>query len=261
MTDSVLELSGADSTQPPDRPDGSDRPQAYRPRYELTAERILELIAERGLEPGERLPTEVQLAETLAVSRTVLREALKILSALGRVKVQKGRGLYVANDAGLLGAATAHFMPANVDHVYGLFELRRTLETEAARLAAQRATPAELRVLERGVDLSRRGASADDSEVFGEGDDSFHAGVANAAHNVFLASALQTAWLMQNQSVVLGLEPDAPQPLGQAAEEHAAIFEAIRNGKPNEAAAAAAIHVDGTMHRYAAEIQRRVFGS
>lgn len=254
------------ASHPSDRPmspgqQKSEKPPVYRPGYEVTAERILELIAQRRLEPGQRLPTEVELAETLAVSRTVLREALKILTALGRVKAQKGRGLFVANDSGFLGAEAAHFMPVNVDHVYQLFEFRRTLETETARLAAQRATPSELRVLERGVELSRRGALSENNDVFGAADDAFHAGVTAAAHNPFLASALESAWRLQNQSLVLGLERDAPLPLTQAAEEHAAIYEAIRNGRPDEAAAASAIHVDCAMHRYAAELQRRVFGS
>ena len=57
----------------------------YRPRYELVAEEILQLIGELALHPGDRMPTEKDLAARLGTSRTVVREAVKILSATGRV--------------------------------------------------------------------------------------------------------------------------------------------------------------------------------
>src|SRR5215472_4947507 len=117
---------------------------AYRPGYERIAEQILELIARSRLQPGDRMPTENELAAQLGTSRTVVREAIKILSALGRVSAQKGRGLYVADEEGMLGARRweGFFLPADLDHVYMLFEFRRVQEAEASRLAATRATPA-----------------------------------------------------------------------------------------------------------------------
>ena len=75
--------------------DGSRRVGSYRPGYERVAEQILELIADSGLRPGDRMPTENDLAARVGTSRTVVREAVKILSAIGRVSVQKGRGLFV----------------------------------------------------------------------------------------------------------------------------------------------------------------------
>ena len=76
----------------------------YRPRYELVAEEILQLIGELLLRPGDRMPTEKELAARLGTSRTVVRDAVKILSATGRVSAQKGRGLYVADNKSMLGA-------------------------------------------------------------------------------------------------------------------------------------------------------------
>src|SRR5690242_5993978 len=64
---------------------------AYRPRYELVAEEILQLIGELLLGPGDRMPTEKELAARLGTSRTVVRDAVKILSATGRVSAQKGQ--------------------------------------------------------------------------------------------------------------------------------------------------------------------------
>ncbi|GAB2812304.1 hypothetical protein GCM10027200_10350 [Lentzea nigeriaca] len=72
---------------------------------ELVAERILQHIAELELRPGDRMPTENELAGRMGTSRTVVREAVKILSALGRVRAHKGRGLYVADDEGMPGSS------------------------------------------------------------------------------------------------------------------------------------------------------------
>src|ERR671937_336769 len=88
---------------------------AYRPGYEVVAEQIVQLIAELELSPGDRMPTEKELAARLGSSRTVVREAIKILSAAGRVSAQKGRGLYVADGEGVLGATGfgSFFLPTN----------------------------------------------------------------------------------------------------------------------------------------------------
>jgi len=72
---------------PAEQEAGTAQPSgAYRPGYELVAEQILQLIVESQLRPGDRMPTENELAARLGTSRTVVREAVKILSAIGRVR-------------------------------------------------------------------------------------------------------------------------------------------------------------------------------
>lgn len=157
--------------------DGATRSAgSYRPGYELVAERILQLIAESGLRPGDRMPTEKDLAERLDASRSVVREAVKILSAIGRVRAHKGRGLYVADDVGMLGSSRwgGFFLPTDLDHVYMLFEFRRIQETAASRLAAAHATPAQLRAIETAVETCRQGYVTGQAALFDRGDDDFH---------------------------------------------------------------------------------------
>lgn len=234
--------------------------EGYRPGYEVTAERILEYIAERNLRPGDRLPTEAQLAQALGVSHSVAREAVKILSALGRVRAQRGRGLFVADEPGVLGAAKADrpfFMPADMSHVAILFEFRRLLDVEAARLAAQRATPVELRAIAAAVAGTDEGVRLGDVDLFCRADGDFHRAVAIAAHNPFLAEALGSARTLQHQSAVIGMHGTVSSRVGIAAKEHRAIFDAIHDGLPDQAAAAAATHVDNSHEDYRQEIQRR----
>jgi DNA-binding FadR family transcriptional regulator len=234
----------------------------YRPGYELVAERILELIAESGLRPGDRMPTEVELAAQLGTSRTVVREAVKILSALGRVSAQKGRGLYVADDEGMLGSTGwgGFFLPTDLDHVYMLFEFRRIQESAASRLAAIHATPPELRALEAAADMCREGHVTGRSELFDRGDDDFHLGIAAASHNAFLVASVREARRLQRQSSIIGLQGTVGGHAEEAVAEHTAIYHAIRDGDPGAAAQAAAVHLDNTLEDYRREIQRRLFG-
>ena len=245
----------------PDR-DGAQRTGSYRPGYELVAEQILQLIAELRLQPGDRMPTENDLAARLGTSRTVVREAIKILSAIGRVRAQKGRGLYVADDEGMLGSSRwgGFFLPTDLDHVYMLFEFRRVQETAASRLAATRATPAELRAIETAAETCRQGHLTGQAALFDRGDDDFHLGIAAASHNPFLLAAVREARRLQHQSSTIGLHGTVGGHAEEAVEEHAAIYQAIRDGDPEAAAQAATVHLDNTLEDYRREIQRRVFG-
>ena len=235
---------------------------AYRPGYELIAEQILELIARSQLLPGDRMPTENEIAGQLGTSRTVVREAIKILSALGRIKAQKGRGLYVADDDGMLGMRWGgFFLPTDLDHIYMLFEFRRVQEAEASRLAATRATPTELRAIEAAEQLCREGHVTGQPELFSRGDDDFHHSIAAASHNPFLVAAVREARRLLMQSAVIGLRGTLGGHAAEAVEEHAAIYQAIRDGEPAEAAHFATVHLDKTLEDYRREIQRRVFGA
>lgn len=233
----------------------------YRPRYEVAAGQILDLIREFALRPGDRLPTEKDLALRLGTSRTVVRDAVKILSASGRVSAQKGRGLYVADGKAAMetGRWDGVFEPTNLDHIFMLFEFRRVQEMQASRLAAKRASPSELRVIESAVRFCRQGHVSGDNSAFSEGDDAFHLGIAAASHNVFLVSAVREARALQRQASVIGLDGLGGH-AATAVEEHEAIYRAIRDGEPEAAAEATSVHLDNTLEDYRREIRRRVFG-
>jgi GntR family transcriptional regulator, transcriptional repressor for pyruvate dehydrogenase complex len=241
---------------------GATQTDAYRPGYELVAEQILELIAKSRLQPGDRMPTEKDLATQLGVSRTVIREAIKILSAVGRVRAQKGRGLYVADDEGMLGSSRwgSFFLPTDLDHVFMLFEFRRVQETAASRLAAARATPAELRAIESAALLCEQGHLSGEAALFDRGDDEFHLGIAAASHNPFLLTAVREARRLQRQSSTIGMHGAIGSHAAEAVREHTAIYEAIRDGDPEAAVQATGVHLDKTLEEYRREIQRRLFG-
>jgi GntR family transcriptional repressor for pyruvate dehydrogenase complex len=190
-----------------------------------------------------------------------VREAIKILSALGRVRAQKGRGLYVADDGGMLGMRwDGFFLPTDLDHVYMLFEFRRVQESEASRLAATRAAPLELRAIEAGAQMCGEGHATNQPALFRRGDDEFHLSIATASHNPFLVAAVREARHLLMQSATIGLNGTVGGHAAEAVEEHAAIYGAIRDGDADGAARAATVHLDNTLEDYQREIQRRLFG-
>ncbi|MFE1932686.1 FadR/GntR family transcriptional regulator [Streptomyces sp. NPDC059474] len=237
----------------------ADTARGYRPGYEVAAERVLEYIVRAGLQPGDRLPTEKDLAEEVQMSRTVVREAVKILSALGRLSVQKGRGIYVAEpEQSSWQQSLANFLPADLRQVDELFEFRRHLETTTANLASQRATPTQVKAVREAAQQSARAAEQGDIDAFTFADEAFHTGIAAAAANMFFASTVDAMRRLQRQVTTIGLAGIAGGSLQVAAEQHEAIAEAIAAGEPGRAEALMAEHIDMTAQQFQQEIWRRV---
>jgi DNA-binding GntR family transcriptional regulator len=110
------------------------------------------------------------------------------------------------------------------------------------------------------VETCRHGFVHGQVEVFDQADDDFHAAIAAASHNSFLVDAVRDARRLQRQSSALGIHDTLTAQSGAAVEEHAAIYEAVRDGRPEAAAQATAVHLDRTLEDYRQEIKRRVFG-
>ncbi|MGH3501818.1 MAG: FadR/GntR family transcriptional regulator [Nocardioidaceae bacterium] len=236
-----------------------DNDSAYRPGYEIAAEQILEYIASEQLGPGDRIGTERDLSDLLHVSRTVTREAVKILSALGRLTVRKGSGVHVGGSASPLGRESWNlFLPADPDQVQMLFELRRTLELETSRLAATRAAPRQVRELRAAAARCDEAAQRDDFESFRHEDESFHRAIATASNNMFFESTVGVVSDLKRQVLTIGLQGGQSGSLLAAAKEHLAISEAIAAGDPSEAAAAMAEHIDVAVVQFRNEIRRRM---
>ena len=118
---------------------GSGSPSA------AVATKLLELFTEGSIAPGTRLPPERQLAATLAVGRSAVREALAALEILGVVDVRPGSGTYLRGNASeLLPQTLSWGMMLNKSRTAELAEVRGALEIYAARLATERMSPAAI---------------------------------------------------------------------------------------------------------------------
>ncbi|GGQ24409.1 FadR/GntR family transcriptional regulator [Streptomyces roseolilacinus] len=183
---------------------------------------------------GSRIPTEPELVEQLGVARNTVREAVRALAHNGLLDIRQGSGTYVVATSELAGVMHRRFADADPRHVA---ELRSTLESSAARLAAGRRTERDLRQLE--VLLARREEAwgTGDADLFVAADATFHLAVVAASHNDVLTELyadlghLMRAWLRDD--VGQELRPEHHM-------DHGRLVEAIRAGDAETAAREAA---------------------
>lgn len=233
--------------------------ERYRPGYELVAERLLQHIAEQNLHPGDRLPTEQGLAELLGTTRNQMREAVKVLAAIGRLSVRRGAGIFVAAAENTLAdEELAHFQPTDMAHVSMLLDFRRLVEAETARRAASLATPIQVRKIRQSAEQSLEAGSVHDIQGFGLADKQFHDAVAIAADNIFLQSNVASVRRFAAQTDTLLFHGDVPGSLEVAGRQHVAIAEAIAEGDPDRAVQLMNAHIDTTQRQFERKIRNRM---
>jgi DNA-binding FadR family transcriptional regulator len=195
--------------------------------------------------PGESLPAAGDLAREFEVSRPVVREALKIVATLGMVTSRQGRYSRVTertswNDLAPDLLATRLEVGAIDDIIIDSLELRRVIETEAAALAAERATPEDLASMREEFAALRQ--AAHNTDAYTAHDVAFHDAVLRSTHNrLFLQLIDQMREvLVLTRTVSVTADPDRV-PASQHG--HEAIFEAIEAGAPERARQAMADHL------------------
>ncbi|GAB2761621.1 FadR/GntR family transcriptional regulator [Streptomyces bullii] len=204
-------------------------------------ERIKAMIADGRLEPGQRLPTERDLAVQLGISRSSMREAIRALTVLGVLVARHGSGIYVTQlQAGdLLETFGVVADLSRGPRLVELLQVRRVLESTATALAAARITPEQL--AEVGRHLAAMNATDDPEEVLAH-DMAFHRTIAAAAGNETMAAILDGLSSRTFRARVWRgyEEQDAFE---RTRREHAAIHRALAARDPEAARAAAAAHV------------------
>ncbi|MBN9308087.1 FadR/GntR family transcriptional regulator [Devosia sp.] len=193
--------------------------------------------------PGSLLPKEADLTAAYGVSRTSVREAMKVLSAKGLIEIRqkigtrvRARDLWNVFDSDVL---TWHHQQGLSESVMrDLIELRQIIEPAAARFASSRASMADLRRIEHALaDMARH---VTDPVGYAESDVEFHMAVFAASHNALLsrfghlvADFLHLSFSMQQEAVSRsGVD------FSKDAEEHRRVYDAINRGEPDAAAAA-----------------------
>lgn len=233
--------------------DGAAAP-ARRPRG-LVPEIVVALEADMRdgrLNPGDKLPTESALMARFAVSRTVVREAISRLQAAGRVETRHGIGTFVM--APREAEPTFRIAPedfATVSDVISLLELRISLESEAASLAAQRRSEASLAAMAGALAAFEAAIHADSDAV--PSDFQFHMEVARATGNRHFADLMTYLGTMIIPRTRLKTAGDAPEGrlayLQRVHHEHESIFRAVRDRDAEAARAAMRTHLANSRER------------
>lgn len=136
---------------PQPSPRGSLRPLSHITHADRVQVALAAFVAESALKPGDRLPSERALAEQLGVGRSTIREALQAWQAKGIVTMRMGSGTYLERPVGAHSIHVPMTFELERQAVLHALELRRAIETDAARLAAARASEADLARLNRAL--------------------------------------------------------------------------------------------------------------
>ncbi|MCX7277886.1 MAG: FadR/GntR family transcriptional regulator [Burkholderiales bacterium] len=231
----------------------SSIPRSRRPRGLVTeiVDTLAATIRQGQLPPGEKLPTEVELMARFDVSRTVVREALSKLQASGLVETRHGIGTFVIEPPDTRNFKIAPEDFATVADVIALLELRISLETEAAGLAAQRRTPANLVQLEAALQNFKNAIPQDSDAV--PADFQFHMEVARATGNQHFADLmtyLGTMIIPRTRVKTLQHVPEGRLAYLQKVHgEHESIYHAIRDQDSDSARAAMRTHLSNSRER------------
>ncbi|MEQ8719571.1 MAG: FadR/GntR family transcriptional regulator [Acidimicrobiales bacterium] len=210
--------------------DISMEPIRRNPLYFQVRERIERLVDELGLKPGSRLPSEREFAEQLSVSRQSIRQALASLESQGYVEIRHGSGAYLkaTPPSPSLSAALTDTLVGQNQNLPHVMEARSALEPNAAYLAAQRRTDADVAAMEAA--LSNMEEEVDAGGIGQSGDREFHRAIWTAARSPVIENFLDRLG-----DGIARVRDESLSQTGRPRESLAAhwrILEAIRSADP-----------------------------
>jgi GntR family transcriptional regulator, transcriptional repressor for pyruvate dehydrogenase complex len=210
------------------------------------ARRLFEYLLSGQVKPGGRLPSERQLAATLAVGRSSVRDALRPLLLLGILETRQGDGTYLRKAESMLLPQAVEWGLLLADHAtFDLVEARAYVEIALAELAARRRDDADLGRIR--AELERMAADNVTTEEFITADLAFHLRIGQASGNMVLFGTLQS--IQSLLRVWIARVVAASDKTRWSYEEHVPIYDAIKRGDPAAAAAAMTVHMRSATDR------------
>ena len=214
---------------------------------DAVVDQVEELILQGVLRPGERLPSERDLAKKVDVSRPILRDALKTLEERNLLITRHGGGTYVADVIGtVFSEAVVDLVRRHPPAIADYLEYRREIERTTARYAATRATDEDREII-RGIFEAM--VKAHDQEDFAEEaelDVEFHQAIGESAHNIVLLHTLRSCYRLLADGVFYnrGQLYVYPGSRDRLLAQHRSIYDAVMRGDAEAAADAATAHID-----------------
>lgn len=216
---------------------------------EITAQKILNMIQEKGCTSGDKLPTEAELVESLGAGRNTVREALRILMSRNIVTIRQGSGTFVSDKNGVADDPLGFSLIEDRRKLTeDLIQVRVMLEPPLAALAAQNATEKDILKLENILlDLEE---AMEKREDYAEKDCRFHSQIARCSHNVVMVNLLPV--ITHGVRVFAGSVQETEYE--QTLLSHRRIFEAVRSRRPVDAEQAMYFHLMYNDNRYKEEL-------
>jgi GntR family transcriptional repressor for pyruvate dehydrogenase complex len=202
-------------------------------------EQIREMVHSGEFPSGERLPSEMKMAENLSVSRSSLREALNALVHLGYL-YRQNKGLYVTSETHWRTNLSFFFSRSQEEqNIAEMIEVRKIIETELSALAAKRAEPEDIKSLDES--LQQMKAHWGDPIAFSHSDHHFHLCIAKAAKNSLLGDFIDKIRDLLRDNITLIIQKSNISK--RSLDYHHRIYEAIRDGDGNRARKVMAAHL------------------
>ena len=219
-----------------------------QPLHKKVATLISKEIVKGQFLPGDRLPSEHELADIFDVSRNVVREAIACLRADGVVISRQGLGAFVVEPEFRQAIRIDADELLQKDNLRNLFELRRMMEIEAAGLAAQRGTKEQIARIEKAMD--KMSGSEKLSEAGIDADLEFHRAVAEATGNDYLVTFLTYLMHQMRETILVVREKHGLETVvATTIAEHRAIFDALSRADPVGAREAMSKHISAAADR------------
>jgi GntR family L-lactate dehydrogenase operon transcriptional regulator len=234
---------------------------------EQLTDQLEQIVRSRGLVPGDRLPSERQLSQDLDVSRSSLREAIQKLQSRGVLETRRGGGTYVSQPpedwtTSAIVTPLAQLIQDNPEYRFDVLEIRHALEGSAAWHAALRATPEDKLRIRACFDRMIAGHGSDNPLDEPQADAEFHLAIAEASHNLILLQVMRGLFHLLQVNVTQNLSAlyQHPRVFEPLSGQHRALMDAVIDGDPQRARAAAQEHLEfvhETLRRDAEDQARR----
>ena len=152
-------------------------------------DRITTAMIRRELRPGDKLPTELELASIFGIGRNSVREAIKILVSFGVLEIRRPEGTFVTQGFSdkMLDPLLYGIILDQTDSIESLKELREWMDLGILRLAIEKATAEDIELLRKRFEVLRDTLHENDVESIFRADNDFHAAIAEAGHNTLFA--------------------------------------------------------------------------
>jgi GntR family transcriptional repressor for pyruvate dehydrogenase complex len=208
---------------------------------ERLSRRLAEQIVSGTLPLGSRLPTEERLAADYGVSRSVVRESFASLRSDGLIQIRQGQGATVASSLVAVPFRITEEALISQEGIVEVFELRLAVESEAAAMAAERATAAQRRAIEKAYKTLHKLSRADGDGV--EEDFNFHHAIVQGANNRRFSEFVEfLSRKIHSQATITRKKSERMNRLMFVVQEHTAIYDAVMAGNADAARTAARDH-------------------
>lgn len=206
---------------------------------EKVAEDIRKMIYENNLNPGDKLPNEIEMSKIINVGRSTIREAIKILVSTSVLEVRRGCGTFVCDKPGVVKDPLGVTFMTEDDLLLHFFEMRLILEPQVIELAIERGTREDFNKIEKAYleveNLIRAGLNHADADIH------FHNAIANATHNPIMRRIIPII----NDGIIGGYSKtkDNPELSTIVIQHHQRIMNALKNKDSKEAGDAMREHI------------------